>query len=90
MTFPCLGDSAEPPAAGQSGGVPVEDRDWLFTVPGATVAGVVSLLANTGKTPGCCPGAELPGHFLRDGHSFFSALLSCPVADLTSCLILTF
>lgn len=90
MTSPGLRDSAEPLAAGQSCGVHVEDRDWLFTVPSATVAGAVSLLADTVKTPGCCPGAELPGHFLRDGHSLFSALLSCPMADLTSCLIRTF
>lgn len=90
VTSPCLRDSAEPLAAGQSCGVHSEDRDWLVTVPDATVEGAVPLLANPVKTPGCCPGAELPGHFLRDGHSLFSALLSCPMADLTSCLILTF
>lgn len=61
-----------------------------FHVPDATVEGAVPLLANPVKTPGCCPRAELPGHFLRDGHSLFSALLPCPIADLTSCLILTF
>lgn len=74
MTSPCLRGSAE--AAGQSCGVHVEDRNWLLTVPDATVEGAVSLLANTEKTPGCFPGAELPGHFLRDSHFLFSALLS--------------
>lgn len=90
VTSPCLRDSAEPLAAGQSCAVHVEDRDWLSTVPDATVEGAMSLLASTVKSPGCYPGAELPGHFLRDGHSLFSALFSCPMAVLTSCLILTF